>query len=253
MSQEKVKIDVVKLIEFYDQKFKNVKKPASSISGIIGEDLIAGLFKHYLENQNSDSKDEVIIIDDTIKADGINGKMLDRWILHHLSDGQKIAYQTEIKNWSVHSIGGKTFDELDLNYPFKNILDNAQKNFTKNCHFDKAGKIGFIDKSVGKVLLKMKQDERTYNHVIKPLICFWMPICPDKDIKPFFEKECSSDADLKPFCNESKFNSVSFFSASIYLRELILKNPGVNDLSIEIYSTNIKQRLDILQSLIKEY
>jgi hypothetical protein len=253
MSQEKVRIDVVKLIEFYDQKVKNIKKPASSISGIIGEDLIAGLFKHYLENQNRGSTDEVIIIDESIKANGINGKMLDRWILHHTSDGQKIAYQTEIKNWSVHSLGGKTFDQLELKNPLKNILDNAQKNLKKNCLIDKDGKIGFIDKSVGKVLLNMKPDKRVDNHIIKPLICFWMPICSDDDIKAFFVKDCSSDTDLNPFYNERKFNSVSFFSASIYLRELILKNPGVNDLSIEIYSTNIKQRLDILQSLIKEY
>lgn len=255
MPQERVRIDVVKLIEFYDQKVKNVKKPASSISGIIGEDLIAGLFKHYLENQNSNSKDEVIIIDDSIKADGVNGKMLDRWILHHLSDGQKIAYQTEIKNWSVHSIGGKPFDELNLEDPYNNILNfkkNAKINFERNCVI-KNNKIGFIDKSVGKVLLKMKRDPRTDNHIIKPLVCFWMPICSDEDIKPFFVMECSTDTDLNPFYEIGEFNTVSFFSASIYLRELILKNPGVNDLSIEIYSTNIKHRLDILQSLIKEY
>ena len=252
MSQGKVSIDVVKLIEFYDQK-SDIKKPASSISGLIGEDLIAGLFKHYLENYDDADCDKVEIIDDSIKAYGTHGKMLDRWILHHKINGQKIAYQTEIKNWSVHSLGGKTFDKLDLKYPYNNILKNAKENFERNCAIDDYGKMGFKDKSVGKVLLKMKPDKRTDNHIIKPLICFWMPICSNDEIKPYFEKECSSDVVVNPFYNECKFKSVSFFSASIYLRKLISDNPGVMDLSIEIFSTNIKQRLDLLKTLITEY
>ncbi len=254
MTKEVVTIDIVKLIEFYDQKDLQNKKPASSISGIIGEDLIAGLFKHYLENNSNENNGEVIIFEDSIKAFGKNGKMLDRWILHHKKNEKKIAYQTEIKNWSVHSLGGKTFDNLDLKNPLKNIVKIAQENFDKNCKEDELGKIGFINDSVGKVLLKMKSDERIDDsYIIKPLVCFWMPICSNNNLKPFFTKDCSSDININPFYYHGNFDNVSFFSASIYLRELILMNPGVNNLSIEIYSTNIKQRLDILQSLIKKY
>jgi len=261
---KRIKIDVIEVIKFYDEKEfdennKEVKKPASSISGMIGEDLIAGIFKDFLENIDPSLKktdylnnNKVTILDTTIKAIGKNGKMLDRWILLN-NEQNNIAFQTEIKNWSVHSLGGKSFPKIEKNGkdPFSDILELSKINFEKTWKEDKFGRGGFIDKSVGKVLLKMKEEEIIKGYKIKPLICFWMPICSKEiatsdDILPFFKKNCSNDIEINPFKNEGEFDTVYFFSASIYLRYLIKKKK----FEIEIMSNNIQNRIEYLNKLI---
>ncbi len=100
----KIEFDIEKLIEFYDVKDSNKVKPASSITAVIGEDLVAGLFKHFLLSKNNNESVRII---EKIKAAGKKGKMLDRWIVLASEDGKSILYQTEIKNWSAHSLGGE--------------------------------------------------------------------------------------------------------------------------------------------------
>ena len=50
-----VTIKIENLIKFYDEKEKNISPQVSSITGIIGEDLGAGLVKHYFDSQNRTS------------------------------------------------------------------------------------------------------------------------------------------------------------------------------------------------------
>lgn len=252
---EEITLNIKELIEFYDCKEEGLTKPASSISGLIGEDLIAGLFKHYLENSYDFNKNEerIEIKDISIKSAGRTGKMLDRWILHQKKGGYKVAYQTEIKNWSVHSLGGKSLPPLDLKNPFQGILECAKSNFSKTWRKDELGKGGFIDKSVGKVLKLMKEDEVVKNAVIVPLVCFWMPICNEdvksaENLSPFFEKECSNNIEINPFVNDGKFDKVYFFSASIYLRSILKNNPEKE--FIDISSNNINSRINFLKNLI---
>lgn len=242
-----IRIDIIKLLKFYDEK-ENNKKPASSITGIIGEDLLAGLFKHYLDNQS----ESVTILDKSIKSIGKSGKMLDRWILQKKSN-EIVAFQTEIKNWSAHSLGGESLPKLDVNNPYQGILEYAKKNLEKTWRKDENGKGGFIDKSVGKVLKLMKEDDAVKNAIIAPLVCFWMPICNEdinsiENLSPFFEKECSTNIEINPFANDGKFDKVFFFSASIYLRSILKNNSDIK--YIEIWSSNIKSRIDILNELI---
>lgn len=281
-SQNKIRFVIKELIDFYDYKDfdengEEIKKPVSSITGIIGEDLIAGIFQHYLEHDKRVKKIE--IDNSSIKASGKKGgKMLDRWIKIKDENGNKIAYQTEIKNWSAHSLGG-----YKLNYNNRYIIDKE---------FIKAGKInfnntwannqneknlgGFKDNNVGKVLLKMKDSDslKNENYEIIPLVCFWMPICEieldDNEITPpaFLELKCFKDV-FPIECNkknkiieinsiykgcdtnkENRFGKVCIFSASIYLRKILKENPESKHIDIE--SQNIPERLNFIDKLMNK-
>lgn len=277
---EEISIDIKELIKFYDQKEENISKPASAITGLIGEDLIAGIFKHFLEECDSTTRN-VIIDDISIKAAGKNGKMLDRWIIQEKKDGTKIAYQTEIKNWSAHSLGGYDLSDknnqnfIDVFLNNKEVKEVGLRNFDNtwglNPYDEKEG--GFKDNSVGKVLLKMNNDIYTKEngYLVKPLVCFWMPIFDKHEnaidpIPPFFSKKCSKVAIDSGNATKKgnviynmilgdqqgdhigNFDEVSFFSTSIYLRSILEKQP--NRTHIKIWTNNIKLRIGILQKLI---
>ena len=280
---EEITLNIKELIEFYDCKEKGLTKPASSISGLIGEDLIAGLFKHYLEK--CDKKTVTVKIDDvSIKATGKEGKMLDRWIIQENNDGTKIAYQTEIKNWSAHSLGGydlsskKGDKKQDIFSVNQDVIKIGKKNFknTWGVNPKNESEGGFKDNSVGKVLLKMNSEVYTKEngYDVKPLVCFWMPICDilendlDSNIH-FFKKKCSKIAidsgretkKGKVYFNMilgdvktdkcGNFEEVYFFSASIYLRSILKNNPEKD--FIDISSNNINSRINYLKNLIVKF
>jgi len=265
--------DINELINFYDQKVdddgRELKKHASSITGIIGEDLLAGLFKHYLMNSDNFDKivDKVRIEDVSIKASGKKGKMLDRWIIH-TKINEAIAYQTEIKNWSAHSIGGKCLRGYSLEKVLHYGFENFNKVWAENPDEDGAG--GFKDNSISKVFLKMNTDKYDNEpYIIKPLVCFWMPVCDNVDEDSdcfYFEKQFTkrqfiykNDQGKEMTCNSilgkegkvGKFKNditVGIFSGSIYLRMLRKKKPTAT--AIKIWCNNIQKRIDVLNKLI---
>ena len=234
---KKIKINIKKLIEFYDVKEDGITKPASSITGIIGEDLIAGLFKHYQEEYLKE-KISIQVLTNIPKK----GKWLDRWIIQ-IIDNCKIAYQTEIKNWSAHSLGGVNFKELNLNDSKFKL--KAEEIFSNTFKEDK-----FCDKSVGKVLNYMNDtliEKEFGKENIKPLVYFWMPICEKNEpLKPFFTIKLDNQSIED---NSGRFKEVSFFSASIYLRKLLEENKHINN-EISIEAPNIFERIDQLNSLV---
>jgi len=235
-SQINIEIDIEHLVKFYDEKEKDApKKPASSITGIIGEDLISGLYKHYIENYKKEGK--VTILQGNPK----NGKWLDRWMVQE-NESQIICYQTEIKNWSAHSLGGVSFHNLN---------DAEIKKKAINIFNDTFQNGDLKDPSVGKVLNDMKDKniiEEYGVERIRPLVCFWMPICKDgEELNPFFEIKIEVNSKN----NTGRFTVLSFFSASIYLRALLNEkkySDKKNIISIE--APNIYERLNHLNNLV---
>jgi hypothetical protein len=237
--KEFVKIYIEELISFYDEKRpKEAKKPASSITGIIGEDLIAGLFKHYIEQEDKKNGEAKIL-----SLNPKNGKWLDRWIIKSNEHG-KICYQTEIKNWSAHSFNGKSFHDLSE----IQVKEQATEIFNDLFQFG-----DLKDPSVGKVLHEMKgKTISDYFDCIehRPLVCFWMPICkPNCQLVPFFEVEIIENSKY----NEGNFKTLAFFSASIYLRTLLKEKKYIeveNKKTILIEAPNISERLKRLNALV---
>ena len=224
----KAVFNIDELIKFYDLKGEN-HKHASSVTGLIGEDLITGIFKHYLESKNV----KVTVLPENPKEE--KGRWLDRWIVQEIGT-KNICFQTEIKNWSAHSLGGVHF-EYDSNKPLDFKTLNSDKIFNKI--WDDT-KMEFKDAAVNKVLKQMKSNaelDSIPNKTIEPLVCFWMPITKSSVKEPIIELKISN--------TNTNFDRVTIFSSSIYLRQL--RRDGKT--KIEIESGQIATRMDRLNNL----
>jgi hypothetical protein len=228
MSKAVFNIDA--LIKFYDLQGEN-SKHASSVTGLIGEDLITGIFKHYLESKSPKPKVNVLTENPKEK----NGRWLDRWIIQE-NGNKNICYQTEIKNWSAHSLGGVHF-EYDSNNPMDFKTLDSDKIFSKIWD-DK--KMEFKDAAVNKVLKQMKSSaelDTLPSKIIEPLVCFWMPITRSSVKDPIIVLNISNA--------NTNFNKVTIFSSSIYLRKL--RSDDIK--TIEIESGQIATRMQKLNNL----
>jgi hypothetical protein len=227
------KIKISEIIELYDLQNKENSKHISSITGLIGEDLLSGLLKHYL-CRNENGVDVIIHESVTPKQIGKNGKMLDRWILK-LKDGKpEVCFQTEIKNWSSHSLSGVKFN-LNTENPYDFEIGESDKIFNKI--WDKNnGEL--LDPSVGKVLFEMNNKPNDFNVKVQPLVCFWMPITNNSNIQPFFTINHEN-------INKKGFDNLSFFSGSIYLRTLL--KDKIEEIEIEM--PNVIKRMSLITPL----
>lgn len=226
----KAVFNIDELIKFYDLKGEN-HKHASSVTGLIGEDLITGIFKHYLERNRSNSTVNVLAENPKEKK----GRWLDRWIIQE-NGSENICYQTEVKNWSAHSLGGIHFD-YDPNNPLEFETLDSNKIFDKTWDDEKHE---FKNPAVNKVLKQMKSNadlDSLPNKTIEPLVCFWMPITKSSVKEAIIELKISN--------SNTNFDRVTIFSASIYIRQL--RSDG--DTEIEIESGHIATRMEKLNNL----
>jgi len=208
-----IQIDVVRTLEFYDEKIPSSQHHATSINAIAGEDMGAGLFLHYLKQKNITATILPIICTQGTRS----GVRLDRWILA-INNGKKIYYQTEIKNWSAHAFGGK---QLKINATQKEISDHKIERWK---HFWD-GKT-FRDLKARKVLTPMKLPEN--NCSVEPLICFWDAMHPSGKREPLF---------FVPLQNQH-FSRVWVFSMSAHLRNLL--SSGIKQISLEMPDTEAR-------------
>ena len=92
------------LLTFLDDPKKGDNRHSSAITGVIGEDLNAATFAHYLEK---DGVWKATVSTDSTTPGTRRGKRLDRWIqARNKNTSEKILYQCEIKNWAASVIAG---------------------------------------------------------------------------------------------------------------------------------------------------
>ena len=96
-----LRVNVRETLRFFDEKPPWSAQQATAVVAVLGEDLAAAALQHCLE-ANDASK--VTIRTETVGTGGLKGPRLDRWIEADLSSGQRLLFQTEIKNWSAHAI-----------------------------------------------------------------------------------------------------------------------------------------------------
>jgi len=234
-----MKVNIEKLIERYDiQHLKDAQlgSPITSITGLIGEDLILGILEHFFGGK------EKIEIDRRTPVVGKRGSRLDAWIFPNNQDEH---YQVEIKNWSACAIGGVDVDNLGL---IKASQENHQT-YLLETNRDGA-------RSVWKVLEKMRNGNGSYNYnsTRRALLAFWSPISrnlTDENLPPFFEiddlksYERSIEAAQLPN-RDPKIETVFVFSASLYLRDLLKKN----ETEIDIDMPRVQKRLEIIKDIL---
>lgn len=192
-----MKLNLTELVNFFDTKNSENIGHVSSINGVIGEDLMLALLKNYLGKL----VDELVFHTEK-PTQGARGFRLDKWI-EIQKDGSSFLYQTEIKNWTSHSLRG--IEHPLCLEPQKDIELSLKK---WNNRFD-INKMTLKDKEARKVLAKMKPFKNQLE--VRPLICFWEPMNPDGTKEEFFNVTVNSE----------NFDSLDIFSASNHVRNLI--------------------------------
>ena len=226
------------LLKFFDEKPPSTKTHATSIVAVAGEDLNAACFQHYLKSIGATAE----IRRDPVTTGNRRGHWLDRWIAVCWSDQSNTVFQTEIKNWSAHAIGGETLSASAkpnevTNYKEKrwNLRWNAQKHILKW-------------PALAKVLAQMNPPVDVDQEIVRPLIIFWEAIGPrDKANDHLFSIRAPNDDWAALLTHEIKryaFPELWVFSVSSYLRSL-------REANIPLELPNVATRLGFLQSLFQ--
>lgn len=233
-----MQINIKKCLEFFDGP--SSRGHATAIVGMVGEELNACAFKHYVENNGGTAE---ILLDETDKPITVTpgtkkGKRLDRWIAV-TKKGRKIVYQCEIKNWSSSAIGGKLLD-VDA--------DATKIKATADYHWSRQLQTEFLSSKYPtwstKVLEKMKPPKNYEAATIEPLLIYWMPISNSSSMTPFF------DVPISKFNNpaiKTTFEKLNVFSVSLYFRQLLSGNKDQKVLDFDMPDT--EERVRILKNI----
>ena len=232
-----MKINIKEALEFFDEATRG-RGHASAIVGVIGEDLNASAFKHYMEAQGA----EVQILDTSVQQ-GLpgrgwgTGKRLDRWIYLKEKNGAKKLYQCEIKNWSATAIGGYS---LGLKASEEEICKVARRRWKQQLgDFSQDKGPNYISKVFAQMKIPAEYQEVRN---VQPLMAYWMPVSHAGKLTPFFSVS-KSKIGIK---FATPFKALNIFSVSLYLRELMKQKHSHIDLDMP----NAEKRIEILNSLI---
>lgn len=208
------------LIRFYDdladKAFADTNRGAhvAAITGLIGEDLLLGLFAHHYASQEPPLVCE--FQPEKCKAPGKKGKRLDAWV----TIGEHRLAQVEIKNWSAHSLGERP---LALDADEQAVKAAARKRWKE--FFGNNDK---MPSSALKILLDMPPPDRLNGRDVEKVLCFWLPLAQD-EVAPMTTAQIMG-------------KTVNVFSGSIYLRQLRRE-------SLELDVPRVEARLRLLALL----
>lgn len=225
-------INLPKTLSFFDEKPDWSVGHATGIVAILGEDLAAGALKHCLESNGASN---VTVRTETVGTGKQRGPRLDRWIEADLEDGRQVLFQTEIKNFSAHAIGGKTLpvsappDELKAyqNVFWQRRWDNRRRTL-KHAH-------------EAKVLVRMKTGFDAGSREQLPLIVFWEPMAPARGFSGGYRARGAHLFSVpNPTCDfgfvppasweghKRGFPELWVFSVSSYLRSVAKTRDSIN-------------------------
>lgn len=223
------------LLKFLDDPERGDNKHSSAITGVIGEDLNAAAFAHYIER---DGEQEVTVSTDSTTPGTRRGKRLDRWIqIRNKKTGERILYQCEIKNWAASAIGGHRLpvdcDEEEVKQAAAHYWKGQLKTFQASEH----------PNNVTKVFMPMRLPEQYAGSEVEPLLIYWMPISNsgNNNPEPFFQIPVS-ELGLPNTFVRAPFETLNVFSVSLYFRQLL--KSGVNTLSLSLL--NAERRIQVL-------
>lgn len=204
-----VTINVRDLLSFFDEKPKWSEKNATAIVGVVGEDLNAACLCHYLESLGHYGR---VLLGDSGKPVPIGsgtrkGPRLDRWIEVRWKDGTRTLFQTEIKNWSAHAIGGKT---LLLSASDEEVRAYKQSRWENQWDHEERR---LKHPQTPKVLSLMQLPNGTEGKDIQPLLIYWEALGPRE-----IANEHLFSVDVAD--NPGKFPKLWVFSVSSYLRSV---------------------------------
>lgn len=218
------KLYLEELIKFYDTKVQDSLRMATAVNSVIGEDFAVALMVHYFESSGAEVETFA-----PCKGRTNRGVRLDRWI--HVSNlpHSELLFQTEIKNWSSHSLGGVVIPHTIETEKLKVLrIRNWNTRIDNKTNIPR-------EAQASKVLTQMVPPEEYRETEIYPLLCFWEAMHPDGETLEFFHV---------PVTNQT-FPRLYVFSISNYVRNL--RDRGVKYIDADLRNSN--QVLDWLNKI----
>jgi hypothetical protein len=194
------KIHLRELLNFYDYRVPSSNSHATAVNALLGEDLAVALLVHYFKAEGLD----VLALNEVCTQGTQRGNRLDKWILVNSSTAS-IIYQVEIKNWSAHSIGGKSV-KLDADEAYMRDYRLKRWRFQFNEEKQVPSQKGTL-----KVLTKMRVPAAHKDIKHEALLCFWEAIHPKGELEALFEVDVQSES----------FSKLKIFSMSNYVAHLL--------------------------------
>jgi len=239
-----VQISKANLLRFYDQinrssRAKEIQGPSpgshvSAITGMIGEDLVLGLFQHYWAKKFKSGNCEILGYQCRVSEGTKRSKKLDAWLLcKKKKDGRRTLYQTEVKNWSAYSRGTKNQIR-----PGAGVNEQSREQWQKitgdDRNQDALKKVKFTPRMDDLENTTDASGQRVNDLYPKPLLCLWLPVATDKS-----NGECFFKTNTPNYLND-----VWVFSASLCLRGL------PDDEPICISVPRVEHRLQLLNEIM---
>lgn len=222
MAHSLLELDIVAALRFFDEAVRESRYHATAVVAIAGEEMAIGLLADYFRQQGVTAS----VLPGPVTQGTPKGSRLDRW-LRVSRDREVTYYQTEIKNWSAHAIGGKV-----LRVGATPAQLEAYKIERWNKQWDGHT---FRQESVLKVLTPMKPP--VVDARVEPMICFWEALHPTGGLEPLFSVQLDNQY----------FSRVWVFSMSAYLRCCL--GSGATSLQLEMPDTT--NRLTWLHKVFK--
>ena len=202
------------LLRFLDEKPACSSGHATAFVSVVGEDLNAACFRNYTEAKGA----KVDILAAPVTTGRTQGPRLDRWIAVDQPGEGKFLYQTEIKNWSAHAIGGEV---LPVSTGPEELANYKRRRWTRHWDLKRRTLKGA---SCAKVLVPMKPPDGFEGFAIRPLLIFWEPIGNiGKRKEPLFRVPVTANFPFQPapsWQGTDTFKELWVFSVSCYLRDL---------------------------------
>lgn len=208
-----IEINIEELLNLYDvvntcegPLDSSFDSHVSAITGMIGEDLVLGLFQHYWDNKRRGNTPEILSYD--CKIEMPSKRKLDAWVICKTSRGVHTLYNTEIKNWSSYSRGMRTYEQpendAEATERWQRLIETSNRN-------ESLSKVTFAARRSDIEHKRDMSGSKVGKLTPKPLLCMWTPIATRESGNQCFFAEMDGDSYL---------HGVSVFSASLYLRSL---------------------------------
>ena len=220
--------DVEGLLDFFDEKPDWSVGHATGVVGIVGEDLNTACLQHYLASKGGSAT--VFRHSDTgkplpVTTGRTKGPRLDRWIRVEWPDRSTTVFQTEIKSWSAHAIGGMT---LSLMATQEQLSKHKQIRWERQWDSERCC---LRHPQAVKVLVPMNPPKDVVPEAVQPLIIFW---------EALGLAEASDDHLFRVKVADGKFQELWVFSVSGYLRSLL--SEGVPNIELEMPDAALRLR-----------
>ena len=248
------------LLTLYDKKRKkkqtaeyeeDLGSPITAITALIGEDLLLGLFDHYLQDKTAG--DGIVWDPNSMykcKGSENSGPRLDAWV--ETKKGK--LYQVEAKNWCASAIGGVEVDDDRETNAEKTKSKRKAYTWPEAAKHNRERYLKHKDaiRPVWRVLVKTEIPDKFSDKKPERLLLFWSPVAPFEDapkdkLEPLFSVKTAEFAesikktglDLPvPYAEE-----VYIFSASNYLRQTGAPS------ELQIRMPRVRGRLEELRKL----